>query len=52
MARRALHHKGDLTEYVTVHSLCSPKTRALIGLTCGMIALYWMISPRHVIRKI
>lgn len=52
MARRALHHKGDLTEYVKVHSLCSPKTWFLMMITSGVVALYWTISPRHVIRKI
>ena len=35
MARKALHQKGNLTELVTVHSLCSPVTWILILFTGG-----------------
>lgn len=47
MARRALHHKGNVTEYVKVHSLCSPGTWFL----CWLIP-YWIVSPRHKIKLI
>lgn len=47
MARRALHHKGNVTEFVKVHSLCSPGT--WIRFYC---IPYWIISPRHKIKLI
>lgn len=52
MARRALHHKGNMTEYVKVHSLVNPITLLLIGCTFSLILLYWLISPQHVIKSI
>ena len=52
MARKALHQKGNLTELVTVHSLCSPVTWILILFTVGMLPLYWIVSPSHTIKLI
>ena len=52
MARKALHHKGNMTEFVKVHSLCSPGTWLLILCTGGMILPYWRLSPRHKIKMI
>lgn len=52
MARRALHHKGNVTEYVKVHSLANPLTWVLIFGTGGLMFFYWVISPSHVIKSI
>lgn len=52
MARYALHHKGDITEYVTIHSLMNPLTWIPICFTVGWVLVYWWISPKHVVKWI
>lgn len=52
MARRALHHKGNVTEFVKIHSLCSLGTWLLILFTGGMILPHWILSPHHKIKLI
>ena len=52
MARKALYQKGNMTEIVTVHSLCNPLTWILICFTSGLILAYWIGSPSHKIKLI
>ena len=50
MARVALHHKGNWSEFVIVHSLCNPVTWFLM-LIPGVL-IYWILSPHHKIKLI
>lgn len=52
MARKALYQKGNMTEFVTVHSLCNPGTWIILLCTLGMIIPYWVLSPSHKIKLI
>lgn len=52
MSRKALHHKGKMTEFVTVHPLLSIGTWFKIAGTLGFILFYWILSPKHKITLI